>query len=619
MSLRTKLILSVCGPLVILVTVGVMSLRSFAESSRAIEGIFRENYDSTAACLGIKRDIETLNHGAEYLLWNQGGPVTQAPSEIFADLEKHLAFQRGNVTLTGEQELTDRLTALWTTYKREYTDFLASGNVEAERRRIFIEQIAPTSRELRDTAQQIADLNLNNMVSVDGQVRRHFDSVWHAVAILVLSGMLLSGVFIAIIGPSIVRPISGLIHSVREIEKGNLELVVKPHGRDEIGQLAKAFNGMATSLREFRRMDRARLMRTRQTTQLVLDTLPDAVAVCDLGGTVEVANEKARALFGLEPEQALPSAENTRFSDLFAQALKELRPVRPRGADSLIQTFGEGREGFYLPQAIPILDANREALGVTLVITNVTAMRQVDEAKSGLISTVSHELKTPLTSIRLAVHVLLSEKLGPLTPKQAEIVTAARDDADRLHRIIENLLDISRLESQHEPASRLLTDMEDVVLHACEDARAAYLNRGVTLKTELPGHLPLVHGDALRLGSVIGNLLSNALKYTPPGGRVDVRAEEAGEGDVRITVEDTGSGIPEEYLPHVFEKFFRVPGREQRGDSGLGLAIVKEIIEAHGGSVQVASVPGKGTRFIFTLPGAAKASTPSAGDRTTPV
>ena len=376
--------------------------------------------------------------------------------------------------------------------------------------------------------------------------------------------------------------------------------MVMVHSRDEIGQLAVAFNEMASSLREFRRSDHARLLRTQRATQLAFDTLSDAVAICNTAGEVEMANEAAQRLFGLRPESTVAAADNEEIYELYTRVVREMRPIRPEGYDSAIQIFRNGEERFFLPEATPILDDQRQLIGVTLVLMDVTRMRRLDEVKSGLISTVSHELKTPLTSIRLATHVLLSEKLGPLTPRQMELLATAREDSDRLFRIIESLLDISRMESGRTQIQMSPVTAEQLVVEAVEEMRAALLDRGITLAIDVAANVPPVLADTVRLQSVFGNLLNNALKHTSAGGTVSVTAQS--EGDmVRFAVEDNGAGIPEEYLPHIFEKFFRVPGQERESESGLGLAIVKEIVVAHGGTIDVMSKVGKGTRFSFTL------------------
>jgi signal transduction histidine kinase len=388
---------------------------------------------------------------------------------------------------------------------------------------------------------------------------------------------------------------------VKEIQQGNLDLVVKARSGDEIGQLASAFNDMTTSLREFRRTNRARLIRTQKATLSALNSLSDAIIICNPEGAIELSNDTAQHLFALKAGMTIQSVENVRMGELFERARLEMRPIRLKTYDWAIQVFRDGEEHFFLPEAVPIMDEERRLTGVMLILSDVTRLRKLDEVKSGLISTVSHELKTPLTSIRLAAHALLNEKLGPLTPKQAELVIAARDDSDRLYRIIENLLDIGQLECGGSTVELVAVSPEQVLLNVVEEMKPSYVDRGVSLVLDLPGDIPHVLADRLRLEIVFANLLSNGLKFTPPGGEVKVSARLE-KGAVLFVVEDTGSGIPKESLPHVFEKFFRVPGRGgQPSNTGLGLAIVKEIIEAHGGKVEVASTPGEGTKFSFTL------------------
>jgi two-component system, NtrC family, sensor histidine kinase KinB len=378
--------------------------------------------------------------------------------------------------------------------------------------------------------------------------------------------------------------------------------VVNVNSRDEIGQLGAAFNQMATSLREIRRSDRAHLLRAQRSTQLALDSLSDAVAILNPSGKIELANDAAQRLFGLVPELTVSEAGDDQSTRMFLRVSQEERPWQPRGYDAVIQIFVGEEEHFFLPQAIPIFDPQRQLVGVTLMLTDVTRLRRLDEVKNGLISTVSHELKTPLTSIRLAIHVLLGEKLGPLTPSQAEILAAARQDSDRLHRVIEDLLDISRIESGRAEIKVQPVNVEELVLEATDKVRSGFQDHRLTLHLDMAPDVPRVLADPSRLHLVFDNLLSNALKYTLKGGKVTITAHSEGNM-VRFTVEDTGIGITPEFLPRIFEKFFRVPGQEHI-DSGLGLTIAKEIVEAHGGAIEVASQPGKGTKFSFTVPAA---------------
>ncbi len=598
MGIRTKLVIAFAGLLLIVAAVGLVSIHTLNESSRAIQRILRENYDSVAACDHLKVALDKLDRQAE-LCWLEDRPDLCRQSEpIRGDFEKNLRIQQGNVTLPGEQDLTDKLTDAWKGYRQNLENFYKLSNL-AERREFYHRQLLPPSQTIREASQKIIDLNLNNMVAADGQAQLRVAQTRKAMLFLLFVAMAMGAGFTLLAGPAILEPIARLTRSVREIQKGNLDLVVNIHSQDEIGQLGEAFNQMAASLRELRRSDRANLLRTQRSTQLALDSLSDAVAICNPSGKIELANKTAQHLFGLVPESTVSEARNEKITQMFVRVCQEERPLQPRGYDKAIQIFIGDAEHFFLPQAIPIFDQPRQLVGVTLMLTDVTRLRRVDEVKNGLISTVSHELKTPLTSIRLAIHVLLGEKLGPLSPPQTEILATARQDSDRLYQVIEDLLDISRIESGGAEIQLQPVNVEELIVQATDKVRSAFLDHKIMLSLNVAPDVPPVLVDPARFHLVFDNLLSNALKYTPAGGEVRVTARPEGSM-VRFAVEDTGMGIGPEYLPRVFEKFFRVPGQEHIS-SGLGLTIAKETVEAHGGAIEVASQPGKGTKFTFTV------------------
>ncbi len=599
MSLRTKLIIASGGPLLILLILGVISISTIARSSKTVERIFRENYDSVAAGQSMMNNLVLMDRSAEAFAWGWDDNRQVVDSAI-GEFSKSLKFQQGNITLPGEKELTDRLTKLWNNYRSDLESYFQLPQTGSARRDFYRTRPLPLSDEIQDTLQQIIDININNMVSIDGKVMQQAAETNRTLIALVICGVVLALILIAFIVPSIARPISNLTRSIKEIQQGNLDLLVKVRSGDEIGQLAASFNEMTSSLREFRRSSRARLFRTQEAVISALNSLSDGIAICSPGGKIELSNQTAQTHFALKPGSDIQSIENDKVKDLFERACREMRPITFKSYDSALQVFRDGEERFFLPEAVPILDDARRLMGVTLIFSDVSRLRQIDEMKSGLISTVSHELKTPLTSIRLATHALLNEKLGPLSPKQTELVAAAREDSDRLYRIIENLLDIGRMESGQSKLELVQVNTEQILLNAIEEIRPSFNDKGIALLLDLSGDIPEVLADRFRLEIVITNLLTNALKHTPPGGQVKLSAREQ-NGRVLFEVEDSGMGIPKEYLPHIFEKFFRVPGYSQQGDSGLGLSIAKEIIDAHEGDIRVESEPGKGAKFTFAL------------------
>jgi len=287
------------------------------------------------------------------------------------------------------------------------------------------------------------------------------------------------------------------------------------------------------------------------------------------------------------------------IAGLYHAALQQCRAASLEGQRS-IQQFIKGKERYYRPEAVPILDTERLTTGVILVLKDVTQLRQQDEIKRGVVRTVSHQLNTPLTSVRMAIHLLLGEKIGALNEKQAELLISAREDSDRLHDILDSLLDLSRLESGKAQMEFRALSPRSIVMDAVESVRRTAQDRGLALQADIPDDLPDVWVDTTRIGHVFSNLLSNSLKHTSPGGRIALTAE-ADDAWVRFHVSDTGEGIPAAFLTRVFEPFFRVPGRRNETGAGLGLAIVKEIVEAHGGTMGVESAEGKGASFTFTL------------------
>lgn len=600
LGLRQKLFLGFGGLLIILAVIGAQSILHLTRLGGSIDIILRENYKSVIACQQMKEALERVDSGLLFMLLgeNQQGRDLILKNEVA--FEKALQVEFNTITLPGERDKARALREFYNRYQADLNGVLDSGRPLALRRSVYFTALLPLFGKIKDTADQILQMNQQNMSEANDRARRRALMARRQMVILLLVEALVSVIFILVAGRWILRPIQRLTRSADEIRKGNLDLVVESRSHDEIGRLSRTFNDMAASLREFRRSDQARLARIQRATQRAFDSLPDALAVLDLEGKVEVSTESAKNIFGLKPNVSIRDLPQGWMTVLFKESLQSGRVSQPDDDHRLVQQFVGGEERYFRPEAVPILDNERQPTGVILVFQDVTQLRQQDEIKRGVIRTVSHQLKTPLTSVRMAIHLLLEEKVGPITEKQAELLVAAREDSDRLYGILNNLLDISRIES-----GKARMEFQDVSPRSLvEEAMAPYRrpaqDQGLTLEMDVPDDLPDVWADTTRINHVFGNLLSNALKYTPPGGRITLSAE-ADEGLVRFSVVDTGRGIPGQYLQRVFEQFFRSPDQAKETGAGLGLAIVKEIVEAHGGTVGVESREGRGAAFNFTL------------------
>jgi len=600
LGLRQKLSLGFAGLLVIILIVGFLSIRQLAILGESIDVILRENYRSVIACQEMKEALERMDSGTLFTLlgYKQEGKDLIRRNELV--FQKALQVELSNITLPGEGEKATHIKDLFSQFKTTLQSIEDPEAAVPVRRDIYFSKLFPLFQQIKGAADEILHMNQKNMSEANDKARRRAASSMKYMYVFLFAGTIVAVGFMIFTGKWILRPIHRLIRSAEEIKTGNLDLVVPIDSNDEIGQLSESFNAMAEGLRQMRRSDQAKLVRIQDSTQHTFSTLPDAAAVIDLEGKVEVATESARNVFGLKPGVQVQNLSPKWLGDLYNDVLRTGRLVEFEGKRQAIQYFDKGEEHFFRPMAVPILDDEKQITGVVLTLKDVTEQQHQDDLKRGVISTVSHQLKTPLTSIRMAIHLLLEERIGPLTEKQAELLIAAREDSDRLHDILNNLLDISRIESGRVKLDFHTVSPHHMVMEATEPFRIPAHDRGITIEVALPDDLPEVRVDTTQIGHAFSNLISNALKYTPPGGKVTLSAK-TDEKWVHFSVSDTGRGIPSKHLPRIFEQFFRVPGQEAEQGAGLGLAIVKEIVEAHGGTISVESHEEKGTTFAFKI------------------
>ena len=598
-TLRGRLWIGFGGLLFILVLVSALSVFVLTRYSRVLQQVFRENYNSAVYCDQMKDALDRADAAAQRQVWGGGDSPEAEIAGARADFDANLRKQLGNVTLSGERERTEELKAEWQQYQESLARLESSP--ASRRAEVYRQELLPRFQQVKRTAQQVTDMNMANMVSVDGRARGALIGVRNVMLVLVSAGVLLAAVLVGAVGAAIVRPLKSLSRSASEIGRGNLDTTLDVRAPAEIGQLADAFNLMARQLREFRRLDHEKLARTQQTTQLAIDSLPDAVFLIGPQGVVEMSNRTARDHFGIHPGSAVADLKLEWLTSLYATVRDDHKAFDPEGYRSAIQIFDEGRERFLLPRGVPVLAADGQTIGITIVLVDVTRLRHADELKSGLLSTVSHELRTPLTSIRMALGLLTGDKLGGLSGPQKKLLAAAREDSDRLYRIIENLLNITRIEAGRSNFVPQSVPASEVLGIALDPLRRGFADKGLTLGVEIEPGLADVWADPASIGYALTNLLSNALKFTPAPGEVLLTA--TAEGDrVRFTVSDTGPGIPPEYAHRVFEKFFRLPREKGESGAGLGLTIAREIIEAHHGSIGFRPREGGGSLFSFTLP-----------------
>ena len=615
MTLRARLLLAQ-GPLALaLLLVAMVAVLTANSLGRTGERILSDNYRSVLAAQRMKESIERLDSAALFIVIGEEARATPLIEEHRGAFERELVVEEHNITEPGEEEAAARLRAAWDAYRSDFQAFLELP--AGERRERYLAVLQPGFQRVKAAADEILAINQDAMVLKSARLRKESEWLERGVVLAVLVSGLLGLFASAALTARALRPVGVLGQAVRRLGQGDYAARARvPEGGTEIGQLASDFNAMAESLQRYRESSLGELLEAQTAAQATIDSLPDPVLVFDAGGKLTNSNRAATQLLGVRGGEgniaAAPPEVRERVERIRDEVLGGVASVQPRGfEDALLVETGEGNRAL-LPRASAISSDEGRLLGVTVVLQDITRLRRFDELKDDLVATVAHEFRTPLTSLRMAIHLLAEQTVGPLNEKQLDLVGAARDECERLQGIVDDLLDLARIRSGRLELHPREISTELMLEQARQATREGSEQLHVPVDIEVQPGAEVVMADPDRIDLALNNLFTNAVRHGPPGRPVRVRARHV-DGGIRIEVQDDGPGIAPEYQPRLFEKFYRVPGSAP-GGAGLGLSIVRDVVEAHGGRVGVQSTPGAGATFWIELPdqqmsvGSAKAS-----------
>ena len=607
MTVKTKLLLAQAPLAIVLILIGVLSNAVMARLGTESRLILADNYRSVLAAQRMKEALERVDSNALYMLAGHVARASEGIARNRAIFDRELGVQEGNITEAGERDITARLQVAWTAYQKAI-DTYRRLDTPAERERSYFEAVEPAFRLVKQCADDILTLNQDMMVHKSdraaGTAKRFERIVMAAVVFGAIIGLLASTWLVA----RILRPLGVVAAAVRRFGEGDLRARADVRGADEIAAVAAEVNRMAERLAQYRASSLGELLQAQQGAQAAIDGLPDPVLLIDAGGHVQGANAAAARLIGVDAERSGDEAY-ARTEPGVRAVIDRLRghvlggkgPYVPVGFEEALRVAStpEG-ERVFIPRAMPLYGESGAVNGAALIIQDVTRLFRFDELRNDLVATVAHEFRTPLTSLRMALHLVTEEVVGPLTAKQSELLFAAREDCERLQTIVDDLLNLARIESGRIDLHKRRVEPGSIVDAVVDVHRAAAEQAGVSLRSEVLPSLPEVFADPDRLQLVFSNLVTNAIRHSPARGEIVVRAKEQA-AFVRFEIVDQGPGIPKEHQRGLFEKFFRIPGSPE-GGSGLGLFIARGLVQAHDGAIGIDSEAGSGTTFWFTIP-----------------
>ena len=422
---------------------------------------------------------------------------------------------------------------------------------------------------------------------------RHATVLTTAAAV---AGLAIAAVFLF----SIIRPIRRTAAAARRIGQGELQQRIEWRSRDDLGTIATELNRMVVRLRDLRDTDYGRKQLEQQLSDAVVQSIFEPVIVTDAKGHVLKLNQAASEVLG-EAAADRMALTNTPGGERVLRAVRDAVSMRQSIASQdeaalLPMKLGEGGRSYRL-RTTPMRDADGKLLGAVSVLEDITEMQDIDRFKTRFLSVASQKLRQPLEQLRLSLYTLTSGFAGELRPLQADVIQGAEEDAERLNDLMSDLIEVSELDTGRREIRLDRFRPIDILRDACSRARDDARAKNIDVQIRAFSDLSYVHGDRRALRSIMDNLMSNAVRYTPENGTIVLEAKEQ-QDSVQFFVRDSGRGIETDRLPNIFGRF---NAAHDQG-TGLGLALVRRLIELLGGQVAVESRLGHGATFSFTLP-----------------
>lgn len=500
--------------------------------------------------------------------------------------EHNLMLQKRNVTERGERAVTERVNRHFLSLKREMKN-------------------ATVVADLRKDIFQLMYLNMQAIEYKNNIANTTAEKAILAISVVGAICFMIAFVLLVNLPLAIAGPIIQLTDSIKQIAAGNYKMRLHFKREDEFGAVAKSFNTMAQKLEEYTESKLGKILQHKKRIEALIDNMHDAVIGVDEEKKVLFANEPACLISGLKLAEfeGKNLEEIASFNDLIKNLLNKISSLH--GHLGLVQVFASGKENYFELEVIdinviPTGEESSQFIGQFILLKNVTSFKERDVAKTNFIGTVSHELKTPIASIRMGIQLLENKRVGDLNAKQKDLLEGIADDTARLLKITGELLDIAQVESGTIQMKLTPASIGPIVDYALLANRSMVEQKQIRIDVELEKDLPMVFIDTEKTAWVLINLLSNAIRYSDEGGVIGISVKKMGTR-VLLLVEDHGQGIPTQYLTKIFDRYFRVPGSTKEG-RGLGLSISKEFIESMGGEIDVQSVLGSGSTFFVYLP-----------------
>ena len=609
-SIRLKIFSGYFVLLLLIVMVGFWAIFNFVNLSDTLNQILSENYISVLAAENMIGSIERQDSSVLYYLLGQKDFSSRLFDEYHNEFMMWFGREKDNITIPGEEELVNRVEEEYKVFLAYFDEIKIINDEKGHDAAVdyYFSTLQPKFMQIRQICKQLLEMNHQTIVERN-EIAKNVASkaVWSTVLVSFLA-VLIGIIWNLITSQIIIGPILMLTEKVKGIAAGNLDEEININTNDEIGILATEFNRMTMHLKEYQNTNIDKIIAERKKSETIVREINDGIIVVDAQNKISLVNRAAEIiLYKSESEiigkHILEVIKNENIFKMTKEALED-KVIHVEDSDIVtVSEIIEGAKKYYTVEVTKIEGKEGRIEGAVILLGDVNRFKELDEMKSEFVSIVSHEFRTPLTSIQMGVGLLQESELLKKDSKEKELLNIVDEDSKRLNRLVNELLDLTKIESGK---INLIFSKIDIVSLVQDSVRPFELqaegkNIKISVNNKGDQHI-YVYANYDKIMLVLVNLISNAMRYTPEGGSINLGVEKL-VSKAYISIKDNGIGIPKKYQETIFEKFTQVKNDGvNAGGAGLGLALSKDIIKLHKGRIWVESEEGKGSKFIFALP-----------------
>jgi two-component system, NtrC family, sensor histidine kinase KinB len=583
------------------------SAYSILRLGQSSESILKENYQSIMAAEHMIDAIERQDSSILLMLLGFQEPWRNEFLAQQAIFWQWLGRAKDNITISGEEGVVKAIEADYSRYVNEASNLLiVEKENHAQGISYYHESVFPRFRAVVGNCIKLRELNHETMYQASRRTQSLAGRIMISIIIFGAATILVGLAFSLVLSRFLSRPATLMTKALGKLAHGSYDVQVPVQGNDELAVLAGQLNIMARELKKYHELNIEKILAEKNKIEALIQNVDEGIVMVNAGLLVTGMNPMAAHIFQIDKNETsgkhvLEIVRDEKLSKLLKKTLDSGKSPELSGDQNIYLKQKGETTNYYQFSLVPIKGPSPLQAGAVLLLRDVTRLGELDRLKSDFILKASHELRTPLTSLALNIKMLeetWAEKLGE---RGSRLLNASQEDVERLKTMVEELLNLSRIE-----AGKLELNFQPIRPEfICEKAtnliRPQAESKKINLSLSVEPDLPNVKADLEKIDWVLINLLMNALKFTSMKGNIWVKV--FGDGQfVQFSVSDNGNGVPYEYQSRIFEKFWQVPTSGKPGGLGLGLAICKEIVNAHGGAIWLESIPGKGSTFNFNLP-----------------